>query len=64
MQILTTADYATQSLLWNFITGGLDNQVIHHLVPVYVWVLSVCYRDLAPIVRDTCVEFGAVSLLY
>jgi fatty acid desaturase/predicted heme/steroid binding protein len=55
MQILTTADYATGSRLWNFLSGGLNSQVIHHLFP---WILSVYYKDLAPILVQTCKEFG------
>lgn len=55
MQILTTADYATGSILWNFLSGGLNSQVIHHLFP---WILSVHYKDLAPILVQTCAEFG------
>ena len=55
MQIGTTADYATDSILWNFITGGLNLQVIHHMFP---WVLSYNLRYLVPIVRETLAEFG------
>ena len=55
MQVMTTVDYATKSMLWNFITGGLNSQVIHHLFP---WILSVYYKDLNPIVVRTCEEFG------
>ena len=55
MQIRTTVDYATDSKLWNFLTGGLNNQVIHHLFP---WILSVYYKDLNPILVKTCAEFG------
>ena len=55
MQIKTTVDYATDSVLWNFLTGGLNSQVIHHLFP---WILSVYYKDLNPILVETCSEFG------
>lgn len=54
-QVATTADYATDSLLWNFITGGLNAQVFHHLFPS---VLSYHYRNLVPILRKTLTEFG------
>ncbi len=55
MQVMTTVDYATESMLWNFLTGGLNSQVIHHLFP---WILSVYYKDLNPILAKTCTEFG------
>ena len=55
MQVMTTADYATESTLWNFLTGGLNSQVIHHLFPS---ILSVYYKELNPILVKTCVEFG------
>jgi len=55
MQVGTTADYATDSILWNFITGGLNLQVIHHMFP---WVLSFNLRYLVPVVKETLAEFG------
>lgn len=55
MQLLTTVDYATDSMLWNFLSGGLNSQVIHHMFP---WILSVYYKDLGPILAQTCAEFG------
>lgn len=55
MQVMTTVDYATDSTLWNFLTGGLNSQVIHHMFP---WILSVYYKDLNPILVKTCAEFG------
>lgn len=55
MQISTTADYAMESTLWNFLSGGLNNQVLHHLFP---GILPFHFRKLTPILRRTCSEFG------
>ena len=55
MQILTAVDYATDSTFLNFITGGSNCQVMHHLFP---WVLSMHNRDLSPLLEQTCAEFG------
>ena len=32
-QIAATSDYATSSLFWFYITGGLNHQTAHHLFP-------------------------------
>ena len=32
-QVATTRDYATTSLFWFYITGGLNHQTAHHLFP-------------------------------
>lgn len=61
MQVATTADYATNSTLWSFLTGGLNNQVVHHLFP---WVLSSYYKDITPIVQETLAEFGVSYISY
>ena len=54
-QVLTTKDYATDSLLCTLLTGSLNHQVAHHLFPD---VLQSYYPIITPIVRDTCKEFG------
>ncbi|XP_011404277.2 PREDICTED: acyl-lipid (8-3)-desaturase-like [Amphimedon queenslandica] len=54
-QVLTTKDYATDSLLCTLLTGALNHQVAHHLFPD---VLQSYYPIITPIVRDTCKEFG------
>lgn len=32
-QLRTTCNFAGQSLFWNLISGGLSNQIEHHLFP-------------------------------
>ena len=61
MQIVATADYATDSKLWSFLSGSLNHQVVHHLFPS---VLSTYYCNITPIVRATCAEFGVPYICY
>jgi linoleoyl-CoA desaturase len=54
-QILTSADFSTQKPLANWILGGLNFQVIHHLFP------NLSYRHFQAvqgIVKETCVKHG------
>ncbi|MBS0604159.1 MAG: acyl-CoA desaturase [Verrucomicrobia bacterium] len=54
-QLATTANFAMDSRLANFLFGGLNFQVEHHIFP------HVCHthlRKIAPIVRSTAHEFG------
>ena len=52
-QLRTTANFAPQSLWWNFFTGGLNHQVEHHLL----YRIAHChYPALAPIVRDVATK--------
>lgn len=55
MQISTTQDFATNSWFWTVFTGGLNHQTIHHLFP---GVIPSHLPKIAPIVRQTCAEFG------
>ena len=54
-QVQTTADFAPENKLLNFYIGGLNYQVEHHLLP---HICHILYPRLAPIVRQTCEEFG------
>ena len=54
-QIETTADFAPRNSLLNYLIGGLNFQVEHHLLP---HICHINYPRLAPIVRATCEEFG------
>ncbi|CAL5227084.1 g9990 [Coccomyxa viridis] len=54
-QVATTADFSHGSWFWTHFSGGLNYQVVHHLFP------NIChthYPAIAPIVVDTCREFG------
>lgn len=54
-QLHTTTNFANQNRLLSWYVGGLNFQVEHHLFPS---VCHVHYRNIAPIVRQTAVEFG------
>lgn len=54
-QLATAVDFGRDNRLLSWYVGGLDFQAIHHLFP------SIChlhYPALAPIVAETCAEFG------
>ncbi len=51
----TTTDYSTRSRVANFICGGLNHHVIHHIYP---HVAHTHYPKLTKIVRETAAEFG------
>lgn len=51
----TTTDYATRSRVANFICGGLNHHVIHHIFP---HIAHTHYPKLTRIVRETAAEFG------
>lgn len=54
-QMYTCANFASESRLAGFLTGGLNQQIEHHLFPN---ICSIHYRPLARIVRETAHEFG------
>jgi linoleoyl-CoA desaturase len=58
-QVLTTANFGSRSKLLSFLTGGLNQQVEHHLFPR---ISHVHYPQLSPIVKATCQQHGLVYL--
>ena len=54
-QVETTVNFARRSRLVTWFTGGLNFQIEHHLFPR---VCHVHYPALAPVVEQTCREFG------
>jgi linoleoyl-CoA desaturase len=54
-QIHTSADFARNSKVLTWLLGGLNFQVIHHLFPQ---ISHLHYPALAPIVEQTCKEYG------
>jgi linoleoyl-CoA desaturase len=51
-QLATTADWAVGSHAINYLTGGLNHQVVHHLYPN---VPSYAYPEIAKLLKE---EFG------
>ena len=56
-ELEATIDFAPQSWWVNWVTGGLNTHVAHHLFPE---VCHVHYRALTPIIADVCREYGMV----
>ena len=54
-QVETTVDFAQNSRIVNWFTGGLNFQIEHHLFPQ---ICHTHYPALAPIVKQTSEEFG------
>jgi len=54
-QLMTTVNFATRSWWANFLFGGLNFQIEHHLFPA---ICHIHYPKLAPIVKKTAREFG------
>ena len=54
-QVLGTSNWQSGSVWWNWVSGGLNHQIEHHLFPSMN--INV-YPLISPIVRQTCVDFG------
>ena len=54
-QVETTVDFARRNRLLSWFIGGLNFQIEHHLFPR---ICHVHYPALAPLVEETCREFG------
>tara|TARA_B100000809_G_scaffold41602_1_gene36217 strand:+ start:1194 stop:2288 length:1095 start_codon:yes stop_codon:yes gene_type:complete len=54
-QCSTAVNFASNSWLGSWMTGGLNTQIEHHLFPN---ICSIHYRKLAPIVKQTAKEHG------
>eukprot|EP01012_Entosiphon_sulcatum_P010476 TRINITY_DN16128_c0_g1_i1.p1 TRINITY_DN16128_c0_g1~~TRINITY_DN16128_c0_g1_i1.p1 ORF type:complete len:435 (-),score=50.64 TRINITY_DN16128_c0_g1_i1:2-1306(-) len=55
LQAVSSSNFAPTSHWSNFWSGGLNNQIEHHLFPT---VCHIHYTALSPIVQQTCQEFG------
>jgi linoleoyl-CoA desaturase len=60
-QVQTTVDFAPSNRVLNFYIGGLNYQIEHHLMP---HICHLNYPRLAPIVQQTCAEFGLPYVSY
>lgn len=54
-QLRTTEDFATQSLVFNFLLGGFNHHVAHHLFP---HICHIHYPQITPIIKQTAKDFG------
>ncbi len=60
-QLRTTANFAVGSPLTAFLTGGLNQQVEHHLFPR---ICHAHYPALSAIIRETAAEYGLPYMTY
>ncbi len=58
-QVRTTANFGSRSRVLSFLTGGLNQQVEHHLFPK---ISHIHYPKLSSIVKETCSAHGLVYL--
>jgi linoleoyl-CoA desaturase len=54
-QMRTTANFARKNRLINYLCGGLNHQIEHHLFPT---ICHIHYPKIADIVKETAHEFG------
>jgi linoleoyl-CoA desaturase len=54
-QLYTTSNFAINSKIVNFFTGGLNHQVEHHIFP---HISHVHYKKISEIVKNTTLEFN------
>lgn len=54
-QLQTTTDFSPRSRILSWYIGGLNYQIEHHLFPN---ICHIHYKKIAPIVRNTAMEFG------
>lgn len=54
-QLMTTANFSRRSRVANWICGGLNYQIEHHLFPK---ISHVHFRDISKIVKATCEEYN------
>ncbi|WP_332734478.1 fatty acid desaturase family protein [Flavihumibacter sp.] len=60
-QLKTTANFATNNKVVNWLVGGLNFQVEHHLFPK---ISHVHYPAISKIIRNTCIEYGIPYIEY
>jgi len=54
LQVMTSSNFANDSYLWMWISGGLNFQIEHHLFPS---IAHVNLPIIAPIVKQTCKQY-------
>jgi len=55
LQVMTSSNFANDSVFWTAVSGGLNFQIEHHLFP---GLNHTHLPKISPIVRQTCKEFG------
>jgi fatty acid desaturase len=60
-QVETSNNFASGSLIWHFLSNGLNHQIEHHLFP---GLNHGHLQHIAPVVRETCKEYGVIYKSY
>ena len=60
-QLKTTANFATRNRIVNWLVGGLNFQIEHHLFPK---ISHIHYPAISEIIRNACREYGIPYLEY
>eukprot|EP00743_Colponemidia_sp_Colp-15_P001945 GILK01002117.1.p1 GENE.GILK01002117.1~~GILK01002117.1.p1 ORF type:complete len:685 (+),score=76.20 GILK01002117.1:99-2057(+) len=55
LQVTNSSNFAIDSPLWTWLSGGLNYQIEHHLFP---GIVHTRYPEIRPIVEKTCEEYG------
>ena len=54
-QVLATSNWCSESIFFNWISGGLNHQIEHHLFPT---VSIHLYPQISPIIKKCCQDFN------
>jgi linoleoyl-CoA desaturase len=60
-QLKTTANFATRNRIVNWLVGGLNFQIEHHLFPK---ISHIHYPAISEIIRNACKEYGIEYVEY
>lgn len=60
-QIKTTANFATRNKVVNWLVGGLNFQIEHHLFPK---ISHIHYPAISKIIKQACIEYGIKYIEY
>jgi len=60
-QIKTTANFATRNKVVNWLVGGLNFQIEHHLFPK---ISHIHYPAISKIIKQACLEYGIQYIEY
>ena len=60
-QIKTTANFATRNKVVNWLVGGLNFQIEHHLFPK---ISHIHYPAISKIIKQACIEYGIQYIEY
>jgi len=60
-QVLATANWKSNSVFWNFVSGGLNHQIEHHLFPS---LSQYWYPHISEVVKQACLDYNLTYVDY